>query len=106
MNTLQRSSFSFRRQGSSGRIWQDQIQFVDPKANAISASGTYSSGKIRKKEENMSQLREENIMGRGSYDSIHEHATNSPSSSKSDNKVHRGFFSSIFGRCMNSPSRD
>ncbi|KAG9450363.1 hypothetical protein H6P81_010328 [Aristolochia fimbriata] len=25
MSTLQRSSFSFRRQGSSGRIWENQV---------------------------------------------------------------------------------
>ncbi|MED6184130.1 hypothetical protein PIB30_044484 [Stylosanthes scabra] len=37
MNNLTRSSCSFRRQGSSGRIWTDQM-FVDPKANGIAAS--------------------------------------------------------------------
>ncbi|KAG4383355.1 hypothetical protein AAZX31_13G052000 [Glycine max] len=105
MNTLPRSSFSFRRQGSSGRIWQDQIQFVEPKANG-SASIATSLGKNKSiKEENVSHL-EETIMGRRLHDNS-KRATRSSSSSKIHNKVHRGFFSSIFGRCMSSPaSRD
>nr|KYP46192.1 hypothetical protein KK1_032237 [Cajanus cajan] len=103
MNTLQRSSFSFRRQGSSGRIWQDHMQFVDSKGNAT----TSASGKNKKyKEENNVSQMEENIMERRLHGS--QGSKRSHSSSKSrQNKVHRGFFFSIFGRCMSSPtSRD
>lgn len=41
MTTLQRSSVSFRRQGSSGRIWSDR-DLIDPKTglpNAAAAAG-------------------------------------------------------------------
>ncbi|KAI6671218.1 hypothetical protein NL676_006103 [Syzygium grande] len=36
MTTLQRSSVSFRRQGSSGRIWED-LQFPERKSGALHA---------------------------------------------------------------------
>ncbi|KAL2335575.1 hypothetical protein Fmac_016788 [Flemingia macrophylla] len=102
MNTLQRSSFSFRRQGSSGRIWQDEMQFGDPKAHATATS---ASGKNKKyKEENNVSQMEENIMGRrlqGSEGAMRSHSSRK---TRHENKVHRGFFTSIFGRCMSSPS--
>ncbi|KAL3525980.1 hypothetical protein ACH5RR_014352 [Cinchona calisaya] len=34
MSTLQRSSYSFRRQGSSGRIWDNRLPGRDIKAHA------------------------------------------------------------------------
>ncbi|OMO52772.1 hypothetical protein COLO4_36986 [Corchorus olitorius] len=37
MTTLQRSSVSFRRQGSSGRIWSDR-QIIDPKTGLPNAN--------------------------------------------------------------------
>ena len=99
MNTLQRSSCSFRRQGSSGRIWTDHM-FIDPKANGTATS---SNGVNKYKEENnVSQ----NIEVRGLHDdevAPHSRPLSSPSSTKTENKVHRGFFSLIFGRCMSSP---
>lgn len=94
MNTLQRSSFSFRRQGSSGRIWTDHMQFMEPKSN-----GSAPSRKNQTKEENVSQMTS-NIVGRR----LHENEITSPPSSKNQNKVHRSFLSSIFGRCMSSPN--
>ncbi|TKY50332.1 hypothetical protein E2542_SST27792 [Spatholobus suberectus] len=84
MHTLQRSSFSFRRQGSSGRIWQDHIQFVEPKANGT-ASATSSTRKNNYKEENVSQM-EGDIMGRRLHDN-NEGAPQTPSLSKTQNKV-------------------
>lgn len=102
MNTLQRSSSSFRRQGSSGRIWTDHIQFMEPKANG---NGTSSIRRNINNEENVSQM-ERNKPGRLHDDEVspHSHPLSSPPSSKTQNKVHRSFFSSIFGRCMSSPT--
>ncbi|RDX75622.1 hypothetical protein CR513_44476, partial [Mucuna pruriens] len=85
MNSLQRSSFSFRRQGSSGRIWHDQIQIVEPKAHGIASATLSSTWENNKKEENVSQM-EENIMGRRLDDNINEDAPNSSSLSKTQNK--------------------
>jgi len=91
MNTLQRSSCSFRRQGSSGRIWQD-VPFMEPKGN-----GNLSPRKNQIKEENVSHI------GRKVPENeILPHSP--PSSTKNQNKVNRSFLSSIFGRCMSSPT--
>nr|GEW23196.1 hypothetical protein [Tanacetum cinerariifolium] len=35
MNTLERSSYSFRRQGSSGRIWDNRITISDLKSGEL-----------------------------------------------------------------------
>ncbi|WVZ13929.1 hypothetical protein V8G54_011495 [Vigna mungo] len=108
MNSLQRSSFSFRRQGSSGRIWQDQIQFEEAKANGHAGTPRFSSGKNKmkkNKEANVPQI-EETIMGR-TYQENYEgdtHSNSSPSLSKTQNKVHGSFFSSICGLCISNPS--
>jgi hypothetical protein len=37
MNTLERSSYSFRRQGSSGRIWDNRITISDLKSGELNA---------------------------------------------------------------------
>ncbi|QCD92540.1 hypothetical protein DEO72_LG5g607 [Vigna unguiculata] len=108
MNSLQRSSFSFRRQGSSGKIWQDQIQFEDAKGNGNAAAGAALKNKMKNnnKEANVPQI-EEAIAGRTFHenDEGDAHSNTSPSSlSKSQNKVHGSFFSSICGLCMNNPS--
>ncbi|CAJ2665581.1 unnamed protein product [Trifolium pratense] len=92
MNTLQRSSCSFRRQGSSGRIWQDSI-FMEPKGNV-----NPSPRKSQLKEENVSQI----VVGRRMYEN--EIVPHSQPSTKNQNKVQRSFLSSIFGRCMSSPT--
>ena len=108
MNSLQRSSFSFRRQGSSGRIWQDQMQVEDSKANGNGSSAKFSRNKINSnnnREGNVPQM-EENIMGRTFHenDEGDPHSQSSPSLSKTQNKVHGSFFSSICGLCMSNPS--
>lgn len=109
MNSLQRSSFSFRRQGSSGRIWHDQIQFMEPKANGNHSSTTSPLGKNKHKEENVSHMEGNNIMrrrlhGNNDQGATHSNSPLSPSpSSRTQNKINRGFCSSIFGRCMSSP---
>ncbi|XLS75867.1 hypothetical protein HN51_032732 [Arachis hypogaea] len=91
MNNLTRSSCSFRRQGSSGRIWTDQV-FVDPKVNGVAASSN---------------------VGESRYEvAPHSHPLNSNSLSSTSTssaksgaggKGHRSFFSIIFGRCMSAP---
>ncbi|KAH1192568.1 hypothetical protein GmHk_19G053772 [Glycine max] len=83
MNTLPRSSFSFRRQGSSGRIWQDQIQFVEPNANASASLGTSLGNNKIIKEKNVSQI-EGDIMGRRLHDNS-KRVTRSSSASKIHN---------------------
>ncbi|KAK1281950.1 hypothetical protein QJS10_CPB22g01204 [Acorus calamus] len=40
MTTLQRSSVSFRRQGSSGRIWDDPIKTWDGKGSSTTSAAT------------------------------------------------------------------
>lgn len=94
MNTLQRSSCSFRRQGSSGRIWHDHMQFMETKGNGNSSS---RKNKINK-EENVPQIGSNIVIRRMDENEIVPH------SSKTQNKVHRSFLSSIFGRCMSSPT--
>ncbi|AES74646.1 hypothetical protein MTR_6g009420 [Medicago truncatula] len=79
MNTLQRSSCSFRRQGSSGRIWQD-VHIMEPKGN-----GNPSPRKNQIKEENVSHI------GR----KVHENETlphSPPSSTKNENKSYQPLF--------------
>ncbi|CAL5185821.1 unnamed protein product [Lathyrus oleraceus] len=97
MNTLQRSSCSFRRQGSSGRIWQD-MPFMEPK------SGSLSPKKNQVKEESVSQGGSNIVVGTRTNEN--KIAANSPPSSRNNqNKVHnRSFLSSICGMCMNSPT--
>ncbi|OIW12428.1 hypothetical protein TanjilG_04177 [Lupinus angustifolius] len=112
MHTLQRSSSTFRRQGSSGRIWNDRV-FVEQKANgnvSPSPSLSPSSSFIRKNiiendKENVSQIERNNRVR------LHDEEVASSSrslstqpSSRTQNKVHRSFLSSIFGRCLSSPT--
>ncbi|KAH0459260.1 hypothetical protein IEQ34_012074 [Dendrobium chrysotoxum] len=40
MSKLQRSSVSFRRQGSSGRIWNDPIRSIELKEEIVVTSNT------------------------------------------------------------------
>ena len=42
MTALERSSMSFRRQGSSGRIWEDRLPVFDRKPSRASFSGHMS----------------------------------------------------------------
>ncbi|WJX70446.1 hypothetical protein P8452_54558 [Trifolium repens] len=81
MNTLQRSSCSFRRQGSSGRIWQDSI-FMEPKGN-----GNPSPMKSQLKEENVPQIESNIVVGRRMYEN--EIVPHSQPSTKNQNKIHQ-----------------
>lgn len=97
MYTLQRSSCSFRRQGSSGRIWQD-MPFMEPKG-----SGNPSSKKNQTKEENVSQSGSNIVVGRKTNENKIV-ANSQPSSRNNQNKVQRSFLPSICGICMTSPT--
>ncbi|KAI4351550.1 hypothetical protein L6164_005907 [Bauhinia variegata] len=93
--TLQRSSYSFRRQGSSGRIWTDHITFGESKTNAASA-GRNVSGK-----ENVSQIPGNKQEMVKDDHLARSQSLSSSSSSKSENKGQRSFLYSIFP-CMSS----
>ncbi|XP_021297758.1 uncharacterized protein LOC110426778 [Herrania umbratica] len=100
MTTLQRSSVSFRRQGSSGRIWNDR-HIIDPKTglpNAAAGERRYEGNlpSIRSPEETFSPPHEE---------ILHPQPTNfqvppRPENNDSPSKVQRCGISLLFGRCM------
>ncbi|CAK8533585.1 unnamed protein product [Lathyrus sativus] len=94
MITLQRSSCSFRRQGSSGRIWQD-MQFMEPKSGSLSTKNQVN-------EENVSQNGTNIVVGRRNNENTTV-ANSAPSPRNNQNKVHRGLLSSFCGICMHSP---
>lgn len=109
MGSLQRSSMSFRRQGSSGRIWEDRVPVFDQKPTSFSGPicPTFS-GPIRPPFSGVKSFEhhpnfDENFQERKFVDS--NYARGSPSPSKQENKVaQRCFLSSFFGRCMGSPT--
>ncbi|KAK2647599.1 hypothetical protein Ddye_015088 [Dipteronia dyeriana] len=91
MTALQRSSVSFRRQGSSGLIWDERI-IRDP-VNGLSTAG-------REEEKNVAsnrRCREENIHKRNPSTPIK--ANNNV---QQEHKPQRCGLSAIFGRCGGS----
>ncbi|GMN42409.1 hypothetical protein TIFTF001_011616 [Ficus carica] len=95
MTTLQRSSVSFRRQGSSGRIWGDRLQ-----VQASDSKASHSSFRLNKRVEgpltNLQRKQEGNF-----------HQPKKVSSSRrsnGDQKVRKCSFSALFGQCMGSPT--
>ena len=107
MTTLQRSAVSFRRQGSSGRIWDDRlkIQAFDSKAGC----STFHSNKREDKSLTTNLVRNYNVdrnfqerkmtvsrpIGSSSRSNDHH---------KHDQKVQGCSFSNLFGRCIGSPT--
>ncbi|KAL6960682.1 hypothetical protein U1Q18_038446 [Sarracenia purpurea var. burkii] len=87
MTSLQRSSVSFRRWGSSGRIWNDRLQQLEPKPIVI---GLEASKKTQ-----LGNIQNEDIANP-------QRPTAPPPPSKS--KVKKCSFSTIFGRCVHSPA--
>ncbi|KAH6791112.1 hypothetical protein C2S51_006118 [Perilla frutescens var. frutescens] len=90
MNTLQRSSCSFRRQGSSGRIWDKnvvQIPEVKPPAPT---------------RENSRDFRYQYCISDSNLSNTSEH--DPPPPSRSERKAHRCAFLSIFVHCVRSPA--
>ncbi|KAA8530294.1 hypothetical protein F0562_005003 [Nyssa sinensis] len=89
MTSLQRSSVSFRRQGSSGRIWNDPFQFSEPKAGELHAFTPPASGKsqdnFHKKEEIAHSHPSAALLPAGSEGEVHPSITAAPPS-RSENK--------------------
>lgn len=107
MTTLQRSAVSFRRQGSSGRIWSDQF-ISDPKNGAIF--------------QNQEQTSNQQSVNNDLEDNIRIQKSNSSSSSSSSapyfSEIRRGpdfssstrtkpgcGLSSFFRQCIGSSAR-
>lgn len=84
--TLQRSSVSFRRQGSSGHIWDDRLLFLDLHSGEIRSPVTTA----KTREEIFKEI------GRKSR------SFDSAPSSRSEGKAQKCGLSSVFGRCMGS----
>ncbi|XVE83867.1 hypothetical protein DITRI_Ditri16bG0122500 [Diplodiscus trichospermus] len=113
--TLQRSSVSFRRQGSSGRIWNDR-HIIDPKTGLPNApaAAAMKSGHDKEnlsgngsREEFFSLPREEiHHPQPANFEAPSEPENNVPRNPKpeendaSAQKGHRCGISVLFGRCM------
>lgn len=94
MATLQRSSVSFRRQGSSGRIWNTSA--AESKImNGVATSHMYGEESEILTPPQMLKINDK------TFDSTHDiiKSSSSPSPS-SECKLYRNVLSSFFGRCM------
>ncbi|PRQ57542.1 hypothetical protein RchiOBHm_Chr1g0349451 [Rosa chinensis] len=101
MTSLRRSSMSFRRQGSSGRIWEDRLQIVEHKSGHAQAifSGDKSNDEDLRNLDGRFQDRRHVDLGSPSSPS-----TSTPNSKQEQKAAQRCALSSIFGRCMGSPT--
>lgn len=97
MSTLQRSSQSFRRQGSSGRIWENGFQIPDRNV----ASGPPTPRDDQKENQDNKVAQDDELAYSVPVSKVH---CPLPSvSPKSGNKVKKCGFVSIFGPCTGSP---
>ncbi|KAA0039541.1 hypothetical protein E5676_scaffold892G00750 [Cucumis melo var. makuwa] len=95
MTTLQRSSISFRRQGSSGFIWEDNVRVLEPKTSArATASASMMS-------QELNRSREERADETPKSDGLQNSSSTSTPPERTPQKCS---FSSVFGRCMGSSS--
>ncbi|OVA09109.1 hypothetical protein BVC80_9097g206 [Macleaya cordata] len=90
MNSLQRSSISFRRQGSSGLIWNDQRQVLELKTSSPPNS-PIGVENFRDKED---------VSPHASSSSGGSNPTSPPSSARTQ----RCALSAVFGKCIGSPT--
>lgn len=101
MTTLQRSSVSFRRQGSSGRIWND-LQILDPKTGLPVPTANAAKQDYRQLP-NIDTNGEGNLHQKNNIDPSSPGAPIPPSPSEnevvSDKKVQGCGLSALFGRC-------
>ncbi|PIN05440.1 hypothetical protein CDL12_22018 [Handroanthus impetiginosus] len=95
MNTLQRSSYSFRRQGSSGRIWDNRIQIPEMK--------TASKHDKDSREFNYHPISNSNT-DIGNASACGSRVVHPSSGSRSETKSQRCALISIFGCCLGSPA--
>ncbi|PQQ01223.1 hypothetical protein Pyn_11505 [Prunus yedoensis var. nudiflora] len=99
MNALSRSSISFRRQGSSGIIWEDRVQVLEQKpALQVTISINKSDS-----QEHTSNL-DERFQGRKDVDSPSPPLQETSVPSKPGKRDRGCSFSTLFGRCMHSPA--
>ncbi|KAM5554827.1 hypothetical protein ABKV19_022980 [Rosa sericea] len=105
MTSLRRSSMSFRRQGSSGRIWEDRLQIVEHKSGHAQAifSGEKSNDEDLRNLDGRFQDRRHVDLGSPSSPSTPT-PTPTPNSKQEQKAAQRCALSSIFGRCMGSPT--
>ena len=92
--SLRRSSMSFRRQGSSGSIWEDRLQIVEQKNGQ--AKAIFSDDKSNGDDRRFQDKRDVDL---GSPVS-----PSTPNSKQEPKTPQRWALSSIFGRCMGSPT--
>lgn len=98
MTTLQRSSISFRRQGSSGLIWDDHLRVLEPKSTVPSPT----SPSLMTQELHL-PTPERNGDAKLTENTTPESGLPN-SSSPPQERAQRCSLSSIFGRCMGSPA--
>lgn len=117
MTTLQRSSVSFRRQGSSGRIWENnnRLQLPEKNANAGACSDNQEKKIVLNEETaestNRLPVSPSPVVTKVNSSSISPKSSSSPRSSSghnhnsnNNNKGQKCAFVSIFGRCIGSPT--
>lgn len=90
---------SFRRQGSSGRIWEDRLQVVEQKSGH--AQVIFSDDK--RNEEDLRNL-DGRFQDKRDVDYGSLLSPSSPNSKQEQKGAQRCAFSSFFGRCMGSPT--
>ncbi|GAV73087.1 hypothetical protein CFOL_v3_16574, partial [Cephalotus follicularis] len=103
-SVLQRSSVSFRRQGSSGRIWDD-LHIIDPKTGRPLSSP--KPGRDNEAQIQNHETEEEEDLSECMIENQHPHMASPPNHgyrSPPENKDQRCGFSALFGRCLGSPT--
>ncbi|KAF5479512.1 hypothetical protein F2P56_000324 [Juglans regia] len=101
MNTLQRSNVSFRRQGSSGHIWDDRLFGVlEPRAGNKSATDKGEAENLQRYDRSKEDKRFLFHSTEIAYNS--DSPASSSNSTKRQNKVRSCSCCSLFGRCIGS----
>ncbi|KAM7508080.1 hypothetical protein LguiA_018533 [Lonicera macranthoides] len=109
MTTLQRSAYSFRRQGSSGRIWDNQLQRAVSKSSELHAAGTSTTGGGRNHQEYIfrdEELADPHAEVGTSRTKNNQRGSSIASShpSRPENKAQGCALVAIFRRCVGSPA--
>ncbi|KAJ9562368.1 hypothetical protein OSB04_007528 [Centaurea solstitialis] len=100
--TLQRSAYSFRRQGSSGRIWDNRLTIGDLKSGDLNADtdqdkSTHDSVQFKKTSRSSAPRGSKNTMKTNNI-------VSTLSSTSTHQKTNWSRLSSIFTRCISFPS--
>ncbi|GJS17914.1 2-dehydro-3-deoxyphosphooctonate aldolase [Tanacetum coccineum] len=100
MNTLERSSYSFRRQGSSGRIWDNRITISDLKSGELNVHANQDD-KIPQERVRVEEFSRPSAPLRTPKNGIKaENIVSTLSSASRHQKNHWSRVSSIFTRCF------